>query len=104
MVAAENFGDKDTDTTTQLTKIRKAARCHCLLGHQSRPGGSGQKLGQPALKCPFTRAMASRPPNSSNWPDAAEGIFLPTGKIIVTGLLNDDDAQKEVLTNFSEQC
>ena len=32
--------------------------------------------------------------------DAAEGITLPTGKILVTGLLPADDVQKKILEDY----
>jgi branched-chain amino acid transport system substrate-binding protein len=35
--------------------------------------------------------------------DAAEGIILPTGKILVTDLLPDNDPQKKVLKQYAEQ-
>ena len=44
VIIDENFGAKDTDTTTQLAKIKATGPgCHCMLGHQPRPCGGGKE-------------------------------------------------------------
>lgn len=105
VVAAEKFGDKDSDMTAQLTKIRKAAPDAVVCwGTNPGPAVVAKNFGQLGLEMPLYQSHGVASPKFIELAgSAAEGIFLPTGKILVAGLLPADDPQKAVLTNFIEQ-
>lgn len=105
VVAAEKFGGKDSDMTAQLTKIRKAAPDAVICwGTNPGPAVVAKNFGQLGLEMPLYQSHGVASPKFIELAGgAAEGIFLPTGKILVAHLLPADDPQKTVLTNYIEQ-
>jgi len=102
VVKAESFGAKDTDTTTQLTKIKSAApEAIVCWGTNPGPAVVAKNVKQLKLDIPLYQSHGVASPKFIELAGkAAEGIILPTGKILVTGLLADDDAQKKILEAY----
>jgi len=102
VVQAESFGAKDTDTTVQLTKIKSAApEAIVCWGTNPGPAVVAKNVKQLKLDMPLYQSHGVASPKFIELAgDAAEGIILPTGKILVTGLLADDDAQKKILEDY----
>ncbi len=102
VVQAESFGAKDTDTTTQLTKI-KAASPEAIVCWGTNPGPAvvAKNVKQLKIDIPLYQSHGVASPKFIELAgDAAEGIMLPTGKILVTGLLDDNDSQKKILQGY----
>ncbi|SMC97502.1 amino acid/amide ABC transporter substrate-binding protein, HAAT family [Desulfocicer vacuolatum DSM 3385] len=102
VVQAESFGAKDTDTTAQLTKIKSAApEAIVCWGTNPGPAVVAKNVKQLKLDIPLYQSHGVASPKFIELAgDAAEGIILPTGKILVTGLLPEDDVQKKILEDY----
>lgn len=102
VVQAESFGAKDTDTTAQLTKIKKAAPDAIVCwGTNPGPAVVAKNAQQLKIDIPLYQSHGVASPKFIELAgDAAEGIILPTGKILVTGLLDDKDTQKKILEGY----
>ena len=102
VVAAESFGGKDTDMTAQLTKIRKAApEAVICWGTNPGPAVVSKNMAQLKLGVPLYQSHGVASPKFVELAGkSAEGILLPTGKILVADLLPDSDPQKQVLTEY----
>jgi len=103
IVATESFGGDDTDMTTQLTKI-KAAEPGALICWGTNPG--------PALITKQAKTIGLDVPilqshGVANMKfielagEAANGVQLPAGRLIVWEQLADDDPFKSVLEEFA---
>lgn len=104
VVQKESFGAKDTDMTTQLTKI-KAASPEAIVCWGTNPGPAvvAKNAKQLKLDIPLYQSHGVASPKFIELAgDAAEGIMLPTGKILVTELLDDADPQKALLQKYQE--
>lgn len=102
VVLAESFGAKDTDTTAQLTKI-KAAAPEAIVCWGTNPGPAvvAKNAKQLKIDIPLYQSHGVASPKFIELAgDAAEGIILPTGKILVTDLLPDTDVQKTILQQY----
>ncbi len=105
VVQAESFGAKDTDMTAQLTKIR-SAQPDALVCWGTNPGPAviARNVQQMGFKVPLYQSHGVASPKFIELAgDAAEGNFLPTGKILVSEQLPDSDPQKAVLKKYIEQ-
>lgn len=105
VVRAETFGAKDTDMTAQLAKIR-TAEPDALVCWGTNPGPAvvAKNVKQLNMTQPLFQSHGVASPKFIELAgDAAEGIILPTGKILVTDLLPDNDPQKKVLEQYAEQ-
>jgi branched-chain amino acid transport system substrate-binding protein len=105
IVQAESFGGKDTDMTAQLTKIR-SAQPQALVCWGTNPGPAvvAKNVQQMNIKIPLYQSHGVASPKFLELAgDAAEGIILPTGKILVAQQLADTDPQKSVLLKYIEQ-
>ncbi|GAB6143080.1 ABC transporter substrate-binding protein [Desulfocicer niacini] len=102
VVQAESFGAKDTDTTAQLTKIKSAAPDAIVCwGTNPGPAVVAKNVKQLKIDIPLYQSHGVASPKFIELAgDAAEGITLPTGKILVTGLLPADDVQKKILEDY----
>ncbi len=102
VVQAESFGAKDTDTTAQLTKIKKASPDAIVCwGTNPGPAVVAKNVQQLNIDIPLYQSHGVASPKFIELAgDAAEGIILPTGKILVTGLLDDKDPQKKILEGY----
>lgn len=105
LVQKETFGAKDTDMTAQLTKIR-SAQPQAIICWGTNPGPAviAKNVQQMNIKIPLYQSHGVASPKFVELAgDAAEGILLPTGKILVAQQLPDKDPQKAVLLNYIEQ-
>ena len=102
IVAVESFGGKDTDMTAQLTKIRSAAPDAIVCwGTNPGPAVVSKNIQQLQIKWPLYQSHGVASPKFIELAgDAAEGIYLPTGKILVADLLPSTDPQKAALGNY----
>lgn len=102
IVAQENFGIRDTDTTAQLTNIRRADPDAIICwGTNPGPAVVARNVEQLGIDVPLYNSHGVASPRFIDLAgDSAEGIMLPTGRILVADLLPDDDPQKEVLQNY----
>lgn len=102
VVQVESFGDKDTDMTAQLTKIRKAEpQAIICWGTNPGPAVIAKNVKQMNLNIPLYQSHGVASPKFIELAgDAAEGIYLPTGKILVADLLPDTDPQKKALQDY----
>lgn len=105
IVQAESFGGKDTDMTAQLTKIRSAQpQAIVCWGTNPGPAVIAKNVQQMNIKIPLYQSHGVASPKFLELAgDAAEGIILPTGKILVAQQLPDTDPQKSVLLKYIEQ-
>jgi branched-chain amino acid transport system substrate-binding protein len=102
IVRADTFGAGDTDMTAQLTRImREKPEAIVCWGTNPGPAVIARNVQQLGITIPLYQSHGVASPKFIELAgDAAEGILLPTGKILVAGLLPDDDPQKQVLMNY----
>ncbi len=99
---SETYGGKDTDMTAQLTKIRQDnPEAIVCWGTNPGPAVLAKNMQQLGLNIPLYQSHGVASPKFIELAgSAAEGIMLPTGKILVAGLLPDSDPQKETLNAY----
>ncbi|MFW5635296.1 MAG: ABC transporter substrate-binding protein [Thermodesulfobacteriota bacterium] len=105
VVRDENFGAKDTDMTAQLTKIRSADPDAIVCwGTNPGPAVVAKNVKQLNIEVPLYQSHGVASPKFIELAgDSAEGIYLPTGKILVADLLPDSDPQKPVLKEYIQK-
>ena len=105
VVQEESFGAKDTDMTAQLTKIRKAQPDAIVCwGTNPGPAVVAKNVKQLEIKVPLYQSHGVASPKFIELAgEAADGIYLPTGKILIADLLPDSDPQKKVLMEYIKQ-
>jgi branched-chain amino acid transport system substrate-binding protein len=99
---ADTFGAKDTDMTAQLAKIR-VAQPDAIVCWGTNPGPAGitKNLVQMGMKIPLYQSHGVASPKYIELAEsAAEGVFLPSGKILVADQLSDSDPQKPILKDY----
>ncbi len=103
IVATETFGEKDSNMTMQLNKI-KAAKPGALLCWGTDPGPAlitkqARTIGLdvPILQSPGVANMKFIELSG----EAANGVQLPAGRLIVWEQLADDDPFKSLLEDFA---
>ncbi|MDI6741393.1 MAG: ABC transporter substrate-binding protein [Smithella sp.] len=102
IISDETYGPKDTDMTVQLTKIRgNEAQAIICWGTNPGPAIVARNARQLGIKTPI---YMSHGVSSKKFielaGDGAEGIILPSGKVIVADQLPDSDPQKKNLMNY----
>jgi branched-chain amino acid transport system substrate-binding protein len=105
IVQAESFGAKDTDMTAQLTKIR-SAQPDAIICWGTNPGPAvvTKNLQQLNIKVPLYQSHGVASPKFIELAgDAADGVILPTGKILVAEQLPESDPQKPVLLSYIQE-
>jgi branched-chain amino acid transport system substrate-binding protein len=105
IVAQEVFGEKDTDMTPQLTKIRSASpQAVICWGTGPAPAIVAQNIKQLGMTMPLIQSHGAASKKFIEYAgDAADGIILPAGKIAVYKDLPDTDPQKAVIKNYVEK-
>jgi branched-chain amino acid transport system substrate-binding protein len=105
IVAQEVFGEKDTDMTPQLTKIRSTpAQAVICWGTGPAPAVVAKNIKQLGMTIPLIQSHGAASKKFIEYAgDAAEGIILPAGKIAVYKDLPDTDPQKAVIKNYVEK-
>ncbi len=102
IVQQESFGAKDTDMTPQLTKLR-SAQPDAIICWGTNPGPAvvAKNARQMNLNMPLYQSHGVASPKFIELAgDAADGILLPTGKILVAQQLPETDPQKAVLLDY----
>ena len=102
IVADDTYGPKDTDMTSQLTRIR-ASQAQALIVWGTNPGPAviAKNAKQLGLKLPlFMSHGVSAKKFIALAGDASEGIKLPSGKVIVADVLPKNDPQKSALLAY----
>jgi len=102
IVSDEIYGPKDTDMTAQLVKIR-GSKAQAVICWGTNPGPAivARNAKQLGLNIPL---YMSHGVSSKKFielaGDAAEGILLPSGRVIVAPLLPKTDQQKQSLMAY----
>jgi len=102
IVADDTYSPKDTDMTAQLTKIR-ASRAQAVICWGTNPGPAvvARNAKQLGLNLPLYMSHGVSSKKFIDLAgDAAEGIRLPSGKVLVADLLPKSDKQKASLLAF----
>jgi branched-chain amino acid transport system substrate-binding protein len=105
VIQSETFGGKDTDMTPQLTKIR-SAKPDAIICWGTNPGPAvvAKNVKQMNIEIPLYQSHGVASPKFIELAgEAANGILLPTGKILVAQQLPDSDPQKQVLIKYIDQ-
>lgn len=102
IVADDTYGPKDTDMTAQLTRIRgENAQALICWGTNPGPAVIARNARQLGLKIPI---YMSHGVSSKKFIElaggAANGIILPSGRVLVANLLPRSDRQKASLLAF----
>ena len=102
IISDETYGPKDTDMTAQLTKIRGSeAQAIVCWGTNPGPAVVARNVKQLGIKIPlFMSHGVSSKKFIELAGDAAEGIILPSGRVIVADQLPDSDPQKKALLSY----
>lgn len=102
IISDDTYGPKDTDMTPQLTKIRNS-QAQALICWGTNPGPAivARNAKQLGMKLPI---YMSHGVSSKKFielaGDAAEGIILPSGRVLVADILPNSDKQKKSLLSF----
>jgi branched-chain amino acid transport system substrate-binding protein len=105
VVAQEVFGEKDTDMTPQLTKIRGTdAQVVICWGTGPAPALVAKNMKQLGLTLTLIQSHGAASQKFIELAgDAGEGILLPAGKLAVYTQLPDTDPQKAVCKAYADQ-
>ncbi|MEO7030949.1 MAG: ABC transporter substrate-binding protein [Herbaspirillum sp.] len=103
LVADETYGPKDTDITTQLTKIKGVPGIQAIFvfGLGQGPAVVTRNYGQLGITLPLyqSHGVASNEYIKLSG-KAAEGVRLPTPAMLVADALPANDPQKSVVVNY----
>ena len=102
IVSDDTYGPKDTDMTPQLTKIR-TNQSQALICWGTNPGPAliTRNAKQLGLKLPIYMSHGVSSKKFIDLAgDAAEGVILPSGRVLVADLLPNSDRQKKSLMSF----
>ncbi len=105
LVAQEVFGEKDTDMTPQLTKIRgTAAQVIICWGTGPAPALVAKNMKQLGLQLPLFQSHGAASQKFIELAgDAGDGIIMPAGKLAVYTQLPDTDPQKAICKEYAEK-
>ncbi len=105
VLAQEVFGEKDTDMSPQLTKIRgTAAQAVICWGTGPAPALVAKNLKELGLTLPLIQSHGAASKKFIELAgDAAEGVVLPAGKLAIYQQLPDSDPQKAVCKEYAEK-
>jgi len=104
IITTEKFGGDDTDMTAQLTNI-KSKKPDAVICWGTNPGPAHVTKGMKKLGITVPLIQSHGVANKSFLSlagEAAEGVMLPAGRLIVWQSIPDDNAQKPVLKAFAE--
>jgi branched-chain amino acid transport system substrate-binding protein len=105
VVGQEVFGDKDTDMTPQLTKIRSLpAQAVICWGVGPAPALVAKNMKQLGMTLPLIQSHGAASKKFIELAgDAGEGIIMPAGKLVIYKQLPDSDPQKAVCKEYAEK-
>ncbi|MCJ7481999.1 MAG: ABC transporter substrate-binding protein, partial [Thermodesulfovibrionales bacterium] len=104
LVADEKYGPKDSDMTTQLTKI-KAAGAQAVINWSVGPGQVVVTKNWEALKMGIPLYQSHGWGSKKNIElagKAAEGVIAPLGRLVVWDKLSDKHPQKALLKKYAQ--
>ncbi len=105
IVADEVYGPKDTDMTSQLTKIR-GIKPDAIICWGTNPGPAvvTKNVRQLGIKTPLymSHGVASKKYIELAGPAAAEGVMLPAGKLAIFDTLPASDPQARLLAEYNQ--
>lgn len=105
VVADEVYGPKDTDMTSQLTKIR-GIKPDAIICWGTNPGPAviTKNVKQLGIKIPLymSHGVASKKYIELAGAEAAEGVMLPAGKLAVYDVLPKNDSQAKLLKEYDQ--
>jgi branched-chain amino acid transport system substrate-binding protein len=104
IVADEAYGNKDTDMTTPLTKIRATdAQAIINFGFGQAPAIVTKNIKQLGIKLPVYQSHGVGSKTFIDLAgDAAEGVRLPAAALVVAEQLPDTDPQKPILLAYKK--
>jgi branched-chain amino acid transport system substrate-binding protein len=103
VVGQEVFGEKDTDMTPQLTKLRGTpAQVIICWGTGPAPALVAKNMKQLGLNLPLIQSHGAASKKFIELAgDAAEGIIMPAGKLVIWKQLPDTDPEKAVCKEYA---
>jgi branched-chain amino acid transport system substrate-binding protein len=105
VVADEVYGPKDTDMTSQLTKIR-GIKPDAIICWGTNPGPAviTKNVKQLGIKIPLymSHGVASKKYIELAGADAAEGVMLPAGRLAIYDALPKNDPQAKLLKEYDQ--
>jgi len=104
IVGNEVFGEKDTDMTPQLTKIRGTdAQAVICWGTGPAPALVAKNMKQLGFTIPLIQSHGAASKKFIELAgDAADGILMPAGKLAIFKQLPDTDPQKKVCQTYDD--
>lgn len=105
IVADESYGNKDTDMTTQLTKIRSSDAAAIInFGLGQAPAIVTKNIKQLGISLPVYQSHGVASKTFIDLAgDAAEGVRLPAAALVVAEQLPDADPQKPILLAYKNK-
>jgi branched-chain amino acid transport system substrate-binding protein len=105
VVGQEVFGDKDTDMTPQLTKLRGLpAQAVVCWGVGPAPALVAKNMKQLGFTIPLIQSHGAASQKFIELAgEAGDGIIMPAGKLVIYKLLADADPQKAVCKEYDEK-
>ena len=102
IVGDERYGDKDTDMTVQLTKIKgSGAEAIVCWGTNPGPAQIAKNRKQLGITTPLYNSHGVASKTFIDLAEgSAEGTFLPGGKLLVVNQLPEKDPQKALLAKY----
>ncbi len=104
IVAKETFGGEDTDMTPQLTRI-KGTDAQAVVCWGTNPGPAVITRNMKQLKMTIPLIQSQGVANAKYIElsgDAANGVVMPAGRMIVTAQLAENDPQKPILLEYQK--
>jgi branched-chain amino acid transport system substrate-binding protein len=104
IVASEVFGEKDTDMTPQLTKIRGTdAQVVICWGTGPAPALVAKNMKQLGFTIPLVQSHGAASRKFIELAgDAADGIIMPAGKLAIFKQLPDTDPEKKACQTYED--
>lgn len=102
IVSDDTYGPKDTDMTSQLTKVR-GTQAQALICWGTNPGPAvvARNFKQLGIKIPLYMSHGVSSKKFMELAgDASEGVILPSGRVIVADILPASDKQKKSLMAY----
>ncbi|MES1928941.1 extracellular ligand-binding receptor [Salinisphaera dokdonensis CL-ES53] len=106
IVADESYNNSDTDMTAQLTNIANTSGVQAILnfGFGQGPAIVTRNYSQLGLDLPFYQSHGVASEKYIELAgDAAEGVRLPAGALLVASKLPDGDPQKDVAMAYKQE-
>ena len=105
VVAQEVFGEKDTDMTPQLTKVRGTpAQAVICWGTGPAPALVAKNMKQLGMTLPLVQSHGAASKKFIELAgEAGEDIIMPAGKLVIYQQLPDSDPQKAVCLEYAQK-